>query len=635
MKKQLSQLMPTLVVLILILALTVTTHNISLKQEEEECWNRLENASEAIIQSIQSRVNDDLNYLRLIGKDFSNEDHLPTYEEYRDRFATFEDVSLFERVDLLMKNNTLYTMHGDVQQIYSNDFLILNSTAEYMDLVHTDTLTNERSVNYYVPILQNDSVVAYLVGVIQCDALDEKFYTPILNGKTHNLIIDTTDGQVVMDNKNMNIDNIASDTDFKLLASKKNVVKAINSLKSGVVTFKKGNINQYLIYKPVKIYNWELLITVSENVAFASTLMLKQNYMIMVICEIVILLLYCGFYIKKVRRISLKSHELSEDLNVSNTLIQCVRILSNSADQKRSIDEILQIICEFYQAQRCYVLDLDMDNKKTNGIYEYGKQYDDIHVENMVRLCLEHMDLVNQFFENQKSYYIDDVTNEISVTSPIYSSFIQQKIHSIIVVPFMDDKQINGVFAVDNPKQNYYQKDFLESLCFFIKTAMAREKEKAKLKNLSYVDSLTYAQNRNHFNEYIEQNRNKELHSLGVIYLDLNGLKEVNDKMGHIAGDTLIITASYVLQEIFLDNSYRVGGDEFVVIEQDVSELLFFDQYSKLLYRMKELEISVATGCVWKETCTNLSEILQEADQKMYEDKKHYYSLAENDRRKR
>lgn len=635
MKKQLSQLMPTLVVLILILALTVTMYNISLKQEEEECWNRLENASEAIIQSIQSRVNDDLNYLRLIGKDFSNEDHLPTYEEYRDRFATFEDVSLFERVDLLMKNNTLYTMHGDVQQIYSNDFLILNSTAEYMDLVHTDTLTNERSVNYYVPILQNDSVVAYLVGVIQCDALDEKFYTPILNGKTHNLIIDTTDGQVVMDNKNMNIDNIASDTDFKLLASKKNVVKAINSLKSGVVTFKKGNINQYLIYKPVKIYNWELLITVSENVAFASTLMLKQNYMIMVICEIVILLLYCGFYIKKVRRISLKSHELSEDLNVSNTLIQCVRILSNSADQKRSIDEILQIICEFYQAQRCYVLDLDMDNKKTNGIYEYGKQYDDIHVENMVRLCLEHMDLVNQFFENQKSYYIDDVTNEISVTSPIYSSFIQQKIHSIIVVPFMDDKQINGVFAVDNPKQNYYQKDFLESLCFFIKTAMAREKEKAKLKNLSYVDSLTYAQNRNHFNEYIEQNRNKELHFLGVIYLDLNGLKEVNDKMGHIAGDTLIITASYVLQEIFLDNSYRVGGDEFVVIEQDVSELLFFDQYSKLLNRMKELEISVATGCVWKEACINLSEILQEADQKMYEDKKHYYSLVENDRRKR
>ena len=635
MKKQLTQLMPTLVVMVLILVLTVATYNISLRQEEEECFNRLENASETMVQSIKNRVNDDLNYLRLIGKDFSNEDHLPTYEEYKDRLSTFEDVSLFERVDLLMKNNTLYTMHDEVQQIYTNEFLVLNSTSEYMDRVHTDTLTNKRSVNYYVPIQQNETVIAYLVGVFQCDTMDDQFYTKILNGKTHNSIIDTTDGQVVMDNQDLNIDNIASDTDFKLLLPKKNVLKQIHSLKSGAFASEKNGEKKYFVYKPVGVCNWELLVMVNEEDAFANVLTLKNIYMIMVICEILILLLYCGFYITKVRRISKKSNELNEDLNVSNTLIQCVRKLSNDLYKESTIDEILQIICEFYQAERCYVLDLDMDNKKVNGIFEYGKRHDDIHIENMVRLCLGHTDLINQFFENQKSYYIEDVTHEIPYTSPIYASFMQQKIHSIIVVPFMDHKQIKGVFAVDNPKQNYYQKDFLESLCFFIKTAMEREKEKTKLKNLSYVDSLTYAQNRNHFNEYLEQNRNKELHSLGVIYLDLNGLKEINDKMGHIAGDTLIISASYALQEIFLDNSYRVGGDEFVVIEQDVSELLFFDQYAKLLKRMKELEISVATGCVWKETCPNLSETLQEADQKMYEDKKRYYSLAENDRRRR
>lgn len=635
MKKQLTQLMPTLVVMVLILVLIVATYNISLRQEEEECFNRLENASETMVQSIKNRVNDDLNYLRLIGKDFSNEDHLPTYEEYKDRLSTFEDVSLFERVDLLMKNNTLYTMHDEVQQIYTNEFLVLNSTSEYMDRVHTDTLTNKRSVNYYVPIQQNETVIAYLVGVFQCDTMDDQFYTKILNGKTHNSIIDTTDGQVVMDNQDLNIDNIASDTDFKLLLPKKNVLKQIHSLKSGAFASEKNGEKKYFVYKPVGVCNWELLVMVNEEDAFANVLTLKNNYMIMVICEILILLLYCGFYITKVRRISKKSNELNEDLNVSNTLIQCVRKLSNDLYKESTIDEILQIICEFYQAERCYVLDLDMDNKKVNGIFEYGKRHDDIHIENMVRLCLGHTDLINQFFENQKSYYIEDVTHEIPYTSPIYASFMQQKIHSIIVVPFMDHKQIKGVFAVDNPKQNYYQKDFLESLCFFIKTAMEREKEKTKLKNLSYVDSLTYAQNRNHFNEYLEQNRNKELHSLGVIYLDLNGLKEINDKMGHIAGDTLIISASYALQEIFLDNSYRVGGDEFVVIEQDVSELLFFDQYAKLLKRMKELEISVATGCVWKETCPNLSETLQEADQKMYEDKKRYYSLAENDRRRR
>lgn len=635
MKKQINQLLPTLLVMILILALTVTTYHISFKQEEESCYNRLENASNAIIQSIQNRMQDDLNYLRLIGKDFSNEDHLPTYEEYTSRLSTFEDVSLFERVDLLMQNNTMYTMHKDVQPIQSNDFLTLNADAEYMDQVHTDPLTNKKSVNYYVPIQQNDSVVAYLVGVIQCDTLDEQFYTQIYSGKTQNLIIDTTDGQVVMNNQDILDYDTFSTNGCKLLSPKKDVIKQIHALKSGVVKFEKDGIKKYLCYKPIEVFNWELIVIVDEDVAFASALTLKKNYMLMVICEVVILLLYCGFYIAKVRRISNKSNEFEKDLNVSHTLIQCVRKLSNSTNQKNAIDDILKIICEFYQAERCYVLDLDFEHKQTNTIYEYGNRNDDIHIDDMVRLCLENMDLVKRFFENQKSYYIEDVTQEIPSTSPIYSSFISQKIQSIILVPFVDDQQIKGVFAVDNPKQNYYQKDFLESLCFFIETAMTREKEKKHLQNLSYVDSLTYAQNRNHFNEYLKKNRCKELHFVGVIYLDLNGLKEINDKMGHLAGDTLIIGASYVLQEIFADNSYRIGGDEFVVIEQDVLESEFYSKYEMLLKRMKELEISVATGYIWKERCLNLSEILQEADQKMYEDKKRYYSIAQNDRRRR
>lgn len=635
MKKQINELLPTLLVMILILALTVTSYHISFKQEEESCYNRLENASNAIIQSIQNRMQDDLNYLRLIGKDFSNEDHLPTYEEYTSRLSTFEDVSLFERVDLLMQNNTMYTMHKDVQPIQSNDFLTLNADTEYMDLVHTDPLTNKKSVNYYVPIQQNDSVVAYLVGVIQCDTLDEQFYTQIYSGKTQNLIIDTTDGQVVMNNQDILDYDTFSTNGCKLLSPKKDVIKQIHALKSGVVKFEKDGIKKYLCYKPIEVFNWELIVIVDEDVAFASALTLKKNYMLMVICEVVILLLYCGFYIAKVRRISNKSNEFEKDLNVSHTLIQCVRKLSNSTNQKGVIDDILKTICEFYQAERCYVLDLDFENKQTNTIYEYGNRNDDIHIDNMVHLCLENMDLVQRFFENQKSYYIEDVTSEISKTSPIYSSFISQKIHSIILVPFVDNHQIKGVFAVDNPKQNYYQKDFLESLCFFIETAMTREKEKKHLQNLSYVDSLTYAQNRNHFNEYLKKNRCKELHFVGVIYLDLNGLKEINDKMGHLAGDTLIISASYVLQEIFADNSYRIGGDEFVVIEQDVLESEFYSKYEMLLKRMKELEISVATGYIWKERCLNLSEILQAADQKMYEDKKRYYSIAQKDQRRR
>ena len=92
----------------------------------------------------------------------------------------------------------------------------------------------------------------------------------------------------------------------KLLSPKKDVIKQIHALKSGVVKFEKDGIKKYLCYKPIEVFNWELIVIVDEDVAFASALTLKKNYMLMVICEVVILLLYCGFYIAKVRRISNK-----------------------------------------------------------------------------------------------------------------------------------------------------------------------------------------------------------------------------------------------------------------------------------------------------------------------------------------
>ena len=55
-------------------------------------------------------------------------------------------------------SNFFYNGHQIWYNSLSNEFLVLNSTAEYMDRVHTDPLTNKRSVNYYVPIQQNETL---------------------------------------------------------------------------------------------------------------------------------------------------------------------------------------------------------------------------------------------------------------------------------------------------------------------------------------------------------------------------------------------------------------------------------------------------------------------------------------------
>lgn len=83
---------------------------------------------------------------------------------------------------------------------------------------------------------------------------------------------------------------------------------------------------------------------------------------------------------------------------------------------------------------------------------------------------------------------------------------------------------------------------------------------------LSNYDALTNLYNRNYFEIYTEENELKS--DVAVFVCDIDGLKSVNDNLGHILGDELIISAAHVLQDSFRETDViaRVGGDEFYTI---------------------------------------------------------------------
>lgn len=146
---------------------------------------------------------------------------------------------------------------------------------------------------------------------------------------------------------------------------------------------------------------------------------------------------------------------------------------------------------------------------------------------------------------------------------------------------------------------------------------------------------MTHTFNRNKYNEFVESHAIQILHNVGVAVFDLNGLKQVNDQYGHLAGDTLIQITDSIFQQVFSQYIYRTGGDEFVVIQSKVSQEKFHAKLKRVEDRMKLNEISISKGVVWTETCTNLYKLIQKADQIMYKDKTQFYSQAKNDRRKR
>ena len=82
---------------------------------------------------------------------------------------------------------------------------------------------------------------------------------------------------------------------------------------------------------------------------------------------------------------------------------------------------------------------------------------------------------------------------------------------------------------------------------------------------------------------------------------DINGLKIVNDRMGHSAGDDLIRRTARHIREVFAERAYRVGGDEFVAAEDSLGREAFEAKVHAACQAMAGDGISVSAGYSWAE----------------------------------
>lgn len=128
-----------------------------------------------------------------------------------------------------------------------------------------------------------------------------------------------------------------------------------------------------------------------------------------------------------------------------------------------------------------------------------------------------------------------------------------------------------------------------------------------------------------------------------VFLIDINGLKGVNDAIGHEAGDELICGAAECIEASVgrKGKTFRIGGDEFVVfatmIQKQVEEaLLELKQKTEKWCGAKIDKVSLSVGYAFAEEYKEISieELVKEADKAMYEQKKEYYRMSGRERRR-
>lgn len=141
----------------------------------------------------------------------------------------------------------------------------------------------------------------------------------------------------------------------------------------------------------------------------------------------------------------------------------------------------------------------------------------------------------------------------------------------------------------------------------------------------AHTDELTGLNNRLAFSEKVDNF--DENCNVGVVFADVNGLKYANDHFGHKAGDKLLRDFTEILLDCFKKNSvFRISGDEFVVILTNVTQKKLDEQAKLLELRIADNEYPIASFGVAYGSSSQISRLIDMAEDEMYTDKKKFYS---------
>lgn len=255
--------------------------------------------------------------------------------------------------------------------------------------------------------------------------------------------------------------------------------------------------------------------------------------------------------------------------------------------------------------------------------------------------------LVGEVIRNKRAYRTKQTAEE-----PPLKVSTGYLVYNLLHTPIISRDKVIGVLSVDNhecKKQFTEVHEFqLNSLADYAAIAIEnanlyqqaqqeiqdRAAAEEKLLYDSYHDSLTGLANRTllieRLKSAIQHSKESQTYIYAVLFLDLDRFKDVNDSLGHVMGDQLLIRTAQLLKETIYpsDTIARLGGDEFVILLEDIGNTDYATQIAERVHELlrtsslledHELYISTSIGVVFSLTgYQNPEDVLRDADIAMY-----------------
>ncbi len=305
-----------------------------------------------------------------------------------------------------------------------------------------------------------------------------------------------------------------------------------------------------------------------------------------------------------VTKLTSLERELKDRLEEQQLLVQGIRMLHSDDSPDDSIVKLLKLIASFYGADRASLFAVSADKTSFANTHEWFADGLKPRVEKLQAVPMSMAEKMFKAFAENNVFSIDSLGEKFDKKEQVSQVIGKVDTENLMACAIRDTKnEIIGFIGIENSELNFKKYLVLDSLSVFIADFLNKNELISMLNNLSYYDRLTGIKNRHSYRKALEEIEMLPLKSLGVAYVDVTSLSTINDAKGAAYGDEVIKRLANILSEFFGENVYRVGGDEFIVLELDMDEKCFESKIKDLKNRtFEQKDFSATIGYTWNKS---------------------------------
>ena len=603
----------TMAIFVVLYAVVFSTSLYVQKAAEQQCYDTLRKTTENLGKEIKNNTYNNQEQLEIIADVIASRGNIDS-DQTKHILKSYMTRGEISHLEVLLPDNRVITCDGNyvdasgtlsyAEEVEKGEYVSTNAT---VDISYGD----KKVLKSAVPIFQKGETIGILYGITEVNSLPLYYVADSYGENASIYLIDGDSGDFIMDTWHLSLGNIADWSKHKVKGQKTSEIDTdIKSGKSGYLVGYSERVkeNMYSYYTPVGINNWSVMLSIPESTVMKIAKQTEHAMYGMAIITVAILVAYFVWLLALRKK----------DIERVEYMLEVEKSLFDAHKHTENIENTLGTVADYMKAETAFFT--KVKNGIIDEVYCWSNKDDfDINAaENRpVKVVIPGFNGDGTSMKFGKKLY-----NLRDCGLP-YDYYID----SYIVTSVYDvKKRFVGALGVVNMDKVWKNADYIENVAGTFSLAVNNISSYQSLREMGIIDSLTGLLNRNCFERTIENLDKNEYRNVACVYIDANGLHNINNRFGHEAGNNMLKAIAQALQSKFgSDKTYRIGGDEFVAFAFGDSEKQIEENIESIKNDIEKQGYSISYGVSFSEVSTNAERFIKQAERNMLDNKYSYY----------